>query len=430
MRSIFLLLFSLAVFVPQSRADIEIYKDGSLTLTGNLDIWALASSQSNAFYIDEPDVPATGGKKAVKNPHNRDFDFFQYSVHPQLYFESGNFYGGLSGIYSATEGDGEPFEYGDHNKTKNDTDLENAYIGWRGEMVDFSVGAQVVEIADGLLLADGRADYATAWLAPRSAFENTTVARFDFGIFKPTAFYLQYHDESGSPELAGADLQLQDEELGTAGIYGFRVFDAAVDSDRKGLNVLGVYANGNPVASLPQLNLEFSVIRQENSSAKNKKSAEGWYAGAGYDFEVASVFVRRSQFSGDKQSTENKSEAFDGFTPGLRDFGTWWTGEILAQQYVVNSNLRVWTLGARKDIDFLEGTTLGATFYNFGYDVKVESERELGNELDVFAEIQATEQISIVPLVGFLTAGDGAKKAHGSQSKTSTLVALIAGISF
>jgi len=254
-------------------------------------------------------------------------------------------------------------------------------------------------------------------------FENTAIARGNFGSFTPTAFYLRAHDNSAAAELVGGELAFSGEDNTTASIYGFRIFDASHDSLRKGLNVVAVHLNGDPA---PKWNLEFSAVRQSS----HKVSATGWYGSVGYDFDVATAFLRRSQFSGDKKNTKHKSEAFDPLFIGTRDFGSWWAGEILAQQHMVNSNLRIWTLGIRKDIDWLEGTTLGTNLYQFDYDVAVEGERSLGQEIDVFATIYATEQINITPLIGFLKPDDAAKKQYGHQAKTATLVAIIADFSF
>jgi len=163
MRFVFMMMLLVGVATPAANAT-ELYKDEDFTLRAKLDVLMLASSQSNAFYIDKPDSDKRKGQ------HNRDFDFFQYSVHPQFYIEGGNFYGGLSAVYAATEGDGEPFEFNHHNKTKQAADLENAYIGWRNDKADISAGAQRFKVADGLIVADGRgSEYGAAWLGPKKA---------------------------------------------------------------------------------------------------------------------------------------------------------------------------------------------------------------------------------------------------------------------
>lgn len=418
-------------------AEVLLYEqDNGLKVSAALDAAVLVSQQNNSFYLDSPDED-----KKPKKTRNRDFSFSEYAIHPQLYLSHGDFYAGLSAIGAATRGDGEPSSFDasdlDAKKHTEGVDLEFAYIGWKSGKVDLSVGAQIFEVADGLMIADGNGDPNAVWLAPQNAFKQTAIARFDFGSIKPTLFYLRAdHEAQASAELGGVDLAFSDEAFGEFNLYGFRIFDAAfnfddsVKNDRKGLNVYAVRYDGNPIAAVENLNFAASAVLQRNGSDERKKRALGWYAEVGYDFEVVRTFLRRSQFSGDK-STTDKSEEFDQLFTGINDFGAWFPGEIVGNQIRANNNLRIWTLGLRKDLELLEGVTLGVNLYRFDYDVKVAGgEDHLGDEIDLFAEIQATENLSLTPIVAMLQPGDGAEKIHGKNSDTATLLALIASVSF
>ncbi len=422
------------LFAFSARAELLLHKDDDgLEVSAALDAASLFSRQNNAFYIDAP----------KDKRRNRDFTFMEYLVHPQLYASYGGFYAGFSVIGAGALGDGEPYEWDVENEKRGNpdpkhVDLEQAYVGWKNRTVDISAGAQLFEVADGLLIADGNGDSGkdgATWLAPRNAFSNTAIARFNMGAVNPTAFYLRYHENMESSELVGLDLSFVDEALGKANIYGFKVFDSSGAGSRKGLNVYATSYRGSPIGGAEKLELAGGYVLQRNNDVGRKKRARGWYAEAGYDFEVVKAFLRRSQFSGDKASTENRDESFDSFMPGASDFGAWFPGEIVGQQYSLNSDLRIWTLGLRRDIDLLEGVSLGANLYRFDYDVKKQAtnrsaDRHLGDEVDIFASIQANENLSFTPIAAFLRPGKGAKNAHGEESKTSTLLALIAWVSF
>ena len=429
MRALSLLALLLAF---GARAEVLLHRqDNGLELSAALDAAILLSRQESAFYIDRADASSASTKR------NRDFSFSEFSIHPQLYMNYGGFYSGLSAIGAATKGDGEPHTADDpKNKRAEDIDLELGYIGWKNDRVDLSVGAQFFEVADGLLIADGNGDTTgggATWLGPRNAFKQTAIARLDLGEIKPTAFYLRYHRDLDASELVGGDLAFSRDGFGDANIYAFRVVDSSILPDkarRKNLNVYALSYNGNPIAAAEKLNLAGSVVFQRNDSDRGEKRAVGWYGEVGYSFEMARVFVRRSQFSGDKTNSPDRDEAFDGFMPGAADFGQWFPGEIVGQQYSLNSDLRIWTLGLRRDLQWLDGATVGTNLYRFDYDVKKGGERHLGDEIDLFASIQATESLSLTPIAALLRPGDGAKKAHGRDAKNSTLLALLASLSF
>lgn len=323
-------------------------------------------------------------------------------------------YGALNWVSSATFGDGDAAGWtnGDERTTK----TEDAYLGWRsgnlfpglGENgVDLSFGRQNIVVGDGFIVsgdalnfgqevADGMLDRGGAYyITPRKAFDKTAVLRLggEQGLRSDLMWIKSDNRAQGRPEMAVATLENVTEK-GTVGLTYLDVLDTDQEFDfvdRKGIKTYSLRAQGN--AGIENLFLSGEYAYQD----KNAGNENAWYLEAGWTFSDVtwspSVNYRYSRFS----------DAYDPLFYGNgRALGTWFQGEV-ASNYAgpFNSNTRVHHIGLKATP--AENLTVGALMYHFEtIDSGAGAFADLGGkELDIYAEWAATENLFIIPAVGF-----------------------------
>lgn len=323
-------------------------------------------------------------------------------------------YGALNWVSSGTFGDGDAAGWtnGDERSTK----IEDAYLGWRsGNMfpglgengVDISFGRQNIVVGDGFIvsgdalnlgreIAAGELDRGGAfYIVPRKAFDKTAVVRLggEQGLRSDLMWIKSDNRSQGRPEMAVATLENVTEK-GTVGLTYLELLDTDEEFDfvdRKGIKNYSLRAQGN--AGVENLFLSGEYAHQD----KNAGNENAWYLEAGWTFSdvgwAPSVNYRYSRFS----------EAYDPLFYGNgRALGTWFQGEV-ASNYAgpFNSNTRVHHVGLKATP--AENLTVGALMYRFEtIDSGAGAFADLGGkELDIYAEWAATDNLFIIPVVGF-----------------------------
>lgn len=325
---------------------------------------------------------------------------------------AGNLYAGIGSITTKTGGDGDAagFTNGEESKTT----LENAYLGWQsGNLIsvlgenglDISVGRQQYAVGDGFLInsdalsfgksaaaAIGDSDFdrgGAYWLAPRRSFDNTFIVRVgQEDSLLAEAFYLDSGNYAQDKiDITGLNLEYET-GLGKVGFLGFKN-SSDYDNTRDGQKTFSLRFAGD----LGVENLFFSAEVASQSHGDSTKSASAGYLEAGWTFADTawqpSLSYRYSTFS----------ETFD---PGMfgfsRGYGTWFQGEVAANYAgPFNENANVHHLALT--LEPAENLTLGAAFFNFSTKKKT-NEDLAANELDIYAEWFALDNLLISPLVG------------------------------
>ncbi|MBP0048283.1 hypothetical protein H9C73_06010 [Marinobacterium sp. AK62] len=337
------------------------------------------------------------------------------------YGESGAaVYGGLNLVSSATWGDGDAagFTTGDES----DTDLEDAYLGWRsGNLIpalgenglDITLGRQMFSIGDGFLingdslnLGEGLgANYdrgGAYWLAARKAFDKTAIVRVGGtdGV-RGDLFWLE-SDNVGQyqMELAGINAEYVMPE-GTFGATYIEGLDAVDSTTRDGQETLSLRFQGN--AGVENLFLSGEFVTQDQGD--NSADADAWYVEAGWTFAdlpwSPSVNYRYASFD------QNFDPLFYGFSRG---YGTWFQGEVAANYSgPFSTGTDVHHIGVKAaPTDML---SVGALFFDFS---DTENGGQDGQEIDLYAEWVVTPNLIISPLVGFYTP-DNSSANNGTQ---------------
>lgn len=347
---------------------------------------------------------------------------------------AGNVYGAFNLLSSATRGDGDAGGF--TTGKEEDTQVEDAYIGWRsGDLVpwlgedgiDLSFGSQSFTIGDGFLingdslnfgegfepLADagiapsGLSRGGAYWLAARRAFDKTAILRIggDTGVHFD-GFWLDSDNKAqGEMELAGANLEYRDATYGTVGLTYLKGLDVDDESaeflgyqHRDGQETLAIRANGS--LGVENLFLSGEYVDQDNGdNYVGDGDDHAWYGEAGWTFAAMpwapKLTYRFSSFS-------------DGFDPLFfgfnRGYGTWFQGEVAANYAgPFNSDTDVHHVGlALAPADTVE---LGALFFQF--DNAGQGFLD-GNEFDLYAQWVVNDHLVLSPLVGFYTPDNSA----------------------
>lgn len=353
---------------------------------------------------------------------------------------AGGVYGAFNLLSSATRGDGDAGGF--TTGKEEDTQVEDAYIGWRsGDLVpwlgedgiDLSFGSQSFTIGDGFLvngdslnfgegfepLADagiapnGLSRGGAYWLAARKAFDQTAILRIggDTGVHID-GFWLDSDNKAQAEmELAGANLEYRDATYGTVGLTYLKGLDVDDESaaflgyqHRDGQETLAVRANGS--LGVENLFLSAEYVDQDNGDDYVGDGTDhAWYGEAGWTFVAVpwspKLTYRYSTFS-------------DGFDPLFfgfnRGYGTWFQGEVAANYAgPFNSDTDVQHVGLA--LTPAPTVELGALFFDF--DDAGQGFLD-GNEFDLYAQWIVNEHLVLSPLVGFYTPDKSASQG-GTQ---------------
>jgi hypothetical protein len=326
-------------------------------------------------------------------------------------------YGGLNLISSATWGDGDAggFTSGDERET----DLEDAYLGWRsGNLIpalgqdglDLSFGRQQFAIGDGFLINGDALNFGDAlgddlnrggayWLAARKAFDRTAIARIagSDGL-RADLFWLESDNRAqAETELAGinAEYVMPEGTLGLAYIEGLDVNEDYGYSHRDGQQTLSLRYQGN--AGVENLFLSGEFVTQDQGD-NTVADADAWYVEAGWTFAdlpwSPSVNYRYASFD------EGFDPLFFGFNRG---YGTWFQGEVAANYAgPFNSAADVHHIGIKASPT--EMLSIGALFFDFSDAANPftgDAGGVNGQEIDLYAEWVVMPNLIVSPLIGF-----------------------------
>ncbi|NVK42347.1 MAG: hypothetical protein HWE39_13985 [Oceanospirillaceae bacterium] len=436
-----LLTAAVALSLAGPAAAYNLYsKDGTEV---NLDIEAIAgvfSSEEN--YLYDTDRGGADWQEA----------YIKYGVSgSQTLASDSALFGGINLLSSGTWGDGDAggFTSGDEGET----DLEDAYLGWRsGSLLpalgdnglELSFGRQNFSIGDGFLINGDSLNLGDAlngggydfdrggayWLAARKAFDRTAVARIGGAEgLRADLFWLESDNHAQADmELAGVNL----EHVGAKGTFalayieGLDVNDKYANalgySGRDGQETLSLRYQGN--AGVENLFLSGEYVNQDQGD-NSRRDADAWYLEAGWTFAdlpwSPSVNYRYAEFD------EDFDPLFFGFNRG---YGTWFQGEVAANYAgPFNSDATVQHLGIKASPT--ETLSIGALFFDFS-DTAGGTDALDGQELDLYAEWVVSEHLILSPLVGFYSP-DNSDAEGGSQignDDTNTYAQLLAIVPF
>ena len=430
-----------ALFALQTASAFELVNTEDNTLAANLEI-ASGIFYSNKNYLYDTD----------RNGAKWQEGYIKFGLSGEHTLgQNTALYGTLSGLSSATFGDGDAggFTTGDER----DTVVEDAFIGFKmtsqlpivGQRdIDISFGRQNFAIGDGFLIngdalnvgkglnGDGL-DFdrgGAYWLAAKRAFSNTFVAKMGGELgFGSDVFWLKSNNKAqAETEVTGLNV----EYITTQGTFGLMHMEG-LDVNKPYAQALGLtHRDGQKTTSLryqgsagiDPLFLSAEFVHQNQGDA-SRKNAKAWYLEAGWTYEKfawsPSVNVRYSVFG------EDFDPLFFGFN---RSYGTWFQGEVAANYAgPFNSDTHVFHVNLKANP--LANLSLGAMFFDFSDTARGSGTLD-SQEIDLYAEWAVNDKVFISPVVGFYKPKKTAS-AGGSQlqdKKLNTYWQLVTVLSF
>lgn len=364
--------------------------------------------------------------------------------------QEGTLYGAISGVAEGSAGDGDPIGYtaGDVREL----DDEYLYVGWRGDTIDFSVGAQDFVVGDSFLIADGHIDAVDDlyWSAAHTAFRRTAIVRVNTDPVRADLFYLRSDEtvvqdatgavlefSQGDTEVAGLNVEyLLGEEgaNGTLGAMVLQVIDqnaprtaAVVPTNRQGRTVIDVRANAVKFSQLPNFTFHGEYAHQggEDDETGIEYDANAWYAEGEYSFAnlpwTPVIGYRYGFWSGDESLTDNEDQSFDSlfYYAGKRGWGSWYQGEINGEYLLFNRNQKTHMI---KAVAYPTDTiSLWALWFDTRFDepnylqIQDTQSKDWGEELNLIVEWYPTENWYIVGVAAIAFPGDATAEVYGND---------------
>ena len=349
------------------------------------------------------------------------------------FFGGTELYGAYSYLYALTAGhDASGLSNGLNNPGAGDT--EKAYAGWRSgslfptlgkNATDISGGRQNYHIGSGFLIYTGSANgrsQGAYWIAPRQAFKETVIGRFNSGPVKVEVFHLGFHaarefNSAGSTN--GVNLEYSFTSKNTIGftyLHTYNTDNHAAD----GLDVFDGRVDVTPLLFWPQLTLNAEYVFEQNGS---EFQSNGGFAKISYEFKDApwspSVSFRFTGLQGDDPDTI-RDEGFNPLAYGMSDWGTWFQGEIIGEYVLGNSNLFSYLVGlSTKPVKSLD---MHLFYYHFNIDQPESladdvTASNFADEVDLIADWQVTERLSFSAVLAVAIPGEAARQfTRGGQT--------------
>jgi len=347
------------------------------------------------------------------------------------FFAGSELYGAYSYLYAQTVGhDASGLTEGLVNPGEGDTNI--AYGGWRSgslfhvlgkNAIDISAGQQNYQIGSGFLIYNGTTtggEEGAYWIAPRQAFQETVIGRFNSGAVKFEVFHLairsarQFHEAGRSN---GINLEYSFSDKNNAGFTYLHVYNTT-NLSIDGLDVYNGRVNITPLPFWPWLSLSAEYAFENNGS---RFQANGGFGKISYQFADApwrpKVSFRYTGLQGDNPDTM-RDEGFSPLAYGFSDWGTWYQGEIIGEYVLGNSNLLSYLFAlSGKPVNSLE---MHLFYYHFIIDQPESladnvTASDFADEIDLVADWQATTRLSISGVLAAAIPGDAARQFTGGN---------------
>ncbi len=330
-----------------------------------------------------------------------------------------------------------------------DFQLEKAYAGWRSgdllpalgpDAIEISAGSQRYTIGTGMLIRTGATNGGKRggdWLAARTAFQITGIARLKTGPLLAEAFYLRPNDlPSSNTDIVGANLEYT-LPLATLG-FSYMRFVSSQIARRNGLDVWDARAGITPLPCMPDFRIDGELAFEDNGGGAGGAygtrldDAYGGYVEPGYQFSDHPWKPRlsyRYAFMSGGAPGSNGSRNFDPLFYSSTDWGTWIQGELLGEFQSINSNLL--THQVRLRATPTRNIVLNVIYYHFESATRAAStltslpamvqqsgrmpSRWIGDEVDFMLDLSLTTQLTLSAVYGFNVPGEGARAVTGGS---------------
>jgi Alginate export len=347
---------------------------------------------------------------------------------------SGELYGKISAVGERTYGSVPP-AFGEDVSSFGPEDLS---IGWRsgqsltsGEnAVDVTIGRAPFQLGHGFLVYDGASEGGARggyWTNARKAFEFAAIGRLQPGAHKVETFYLdrdELPDSDTGSRLWGLNYEFtagKDKSTTLGATYMKWAAHRELKPNRDGLDVFNLRAYTSPIATAPDLSLEFEYASEHNGVDADVPAvkANAWTVQAAYEFTQEpwkpKIYYRFAFFQGDNPETAD-NEAFDPLFLGFSDWGSWWQGEIAGEYFLSNSNLKSHLIRAHFTPSESVGT--GLLFFRFLLDQPMTygsnvTSPDAATEIDSYTDWKLNPAFTVSMVAAYANPGKAVQQSSG-----------------
>lgn len=395
----------------------------------------------------------SGGKQKTGLTDN----FFDFNLKPHIEgslksFKEIKFYGGFSYAYTSSLGH-DPSGFTHHDSLINATresDFsvagryddyryknapEDLYAGWKsGKLfdadekitIDLSGGLQKYNIGTGFLIsygADNGGNRGGGYTWPRTSFDNTIISRINLYNSKLEGFYLETRplNPADKRSYAGANIEYTISDTSNLSFSYINTQNKRNLHEDNSFVSLGIQSIDNdtydgrfefsPLENF-QFNSEYAYqINTTQVINKTIQNASGGFGQLTYkreDLFLKPVLSYRYAI---------QSEYFDGMSPGMTDWGTWFQGEISGMWILYNTNL-ISHMG-KLVVNPLENISTHLIYFNFSFlDPKIFSatNTNYGSEINLITDWQYNETVKFSTSLASLIPGTGGNQYMGGDA--------------
>ena len=371
--------------------------------------------------------------------------WYEMVVHPGIegsYHseKNGEAYGRFSFVSGSTQDiDGAGSNVGLGNGgDSSQTNVENAYLGWRSGNVFSSLGKDFLDISFGMqqyVAGTGFLFYSQSsngqnrgayWTGERKAADYAGIAKIHYKQLKADLIYFKANDNPNSnTKVGGITL---DYNLGDFGGVGGGYYNVKSDiNTRDGMNVYDIRFDTTPFKAfntadiLKPIEFDGEYVYEDNG---NDLTASAWYLSLAYGWDKVSwkpnLKYRYAAFEGDKNPNSGKSKDFDPLFYGFYDWGYWYQGEILGEYVLSNSNLN--SQMVQLSVHPTASIHINLFYYKFTLDEAssfgVQS-TNFADEWNLVMDWTANDYFAVSLVGGYAKPDDAAKEAYGSNDDWS-----------
>ncbi len=258
-------------------------------------------------------------------------------------------YGGVSFVAATTTLDGEIS--GQIARSGDQAfDTDHAFVGWRNDTIDLSVGGQEFSVGDGFIIGDGNfnqgGEDGQYWTGAFQSWRNSAVLKVNTKPLRADLFWLRTDQDFRDSRVAGINIETTTADtIGTFGAMYLEVLQGGA-FNLDGIEAWDLRAARVKIPGIANLELfgEWVLERGTDKQAGGRPNdAVGWYVEAQYTFPALPwtprFDYRYVRMSGDELSTP-ENEEYRGlfFTIFKRDWDTWYQGEIAGEYHLFNQN--------------------------------------------------------------------------------------------
>ena len=258
-------------------------------------------------------------------------------------------YGALSVVAATTQLDG---EISGQTARAGDwaVSTDHAYLGWRNEVVDLSVGGQEFSVGDGFIIGDGNynkgGENGQYWSGGFLSWRNSAILKVNTKPLRADIFWLRTDTDFKDARVAGINVETTTADtFGTLGAMYLEILQGG-QFNYDGMKVWNFRGAGIKVPGLPALKLFGEWVLERGHDIQGggaPNDATAWYVEGEFTVPglrwLTKLNYRYAWMQGDNPTTR-ANEEYRGlfYTIFRRDWDTWYQGEIAGEYHLYNQN--------------------------------------------------------------------------------------------